>query len=500
VTPAPARPDGRVPAGHEWVTVGAIVGTLASAVLRAAAGVASGLLLCGGLALVLWAVTPGSESDAGGLLRGSAVAFASAHFLPVSIGGASVTLRPLLLTVLVLAVIASSAGRARPVRGRTLEALHGSMLAVTYAVLVDVATAALAPADAATPGLLAPLGVAVIGVLLALSLHRTAWNRWWRRGAPEWLQMALRGGAAAACLLAAAGALAVAVGLVTSFSDATAIADLTAGSAGDGFGQLLLGLAFLPNAVVAGIGYVSGAGFALGSAGFSPLATNPAPLPAIPLLAAAPDGAGSVLTPVVLVAPIGAAALLALIVVRGVSTRSTRLAAATGGALVTGLLVAGWAAAARGGVAGGPWSSTGVPVGLVGAVLAGTLLVLAGAGAAVAGWSRVPWSVRSAARRIDGSAADGATAAPDLDDGAGERDGAADPPADGPGVDGDESGENSGDDDPRADPAEDGEGEAGDRADPVPDPAEDFVADHDEDPVDAPGASDTDQQRLPDAG
>src|SRR5699024_80426 len=135
-------------------------------------------------------------------------AFASAHFLDVSIGGLPVTLHPLLLTVIAVAVVASSAGRARPVRGRTLEALHGSVFALGYAVLVDVAVAMLAPDGAAQPGLLAPLAVAVTGVLLALALHRTAWRRWWRHTVPAWVQVGVRGGAAGATLLAAAGALA----------------------------------------------------------------------------------------------------------------------------------------------------------------------------------------------------------------------------------------------------------------------------------------------------
>lgn len=401
-----AQPAGRL------ITPGRAVTTVASAILRAAAAVASGLLLVGGLALLLWAVTPGSGSDATGLLGGSVVAFAAGHFLPVSIGGVAVTVHPLLLTVIAVAVVASSAGRARPVRGRTLEALHGAVFAGAYAVLTQQVTAILAPAGAVRPGLLAPLCVAVVGVLLGIALHRTAWNRWWRRWAPHWLRAGLRAGLAATCLLLAAGALAVVAGLATSFSDATAIARLAAPSAGDGFGLLLLCLAFLPNAVVAGVGYVSGAGFTIGGGSFSPLVAQTTDLPAIPLLAAVPGGAVSRSELVALAAPVAAAVLIAVVACRLLATRRERLAASVLGAGIAGLVVAGLAAAARGGVAHGPWESTGVPPLLAGGLVAGVLLVIAVAWSAVSGLRSVAWAPpRAAEGRRRTSAAGGGRAA-----------------------------------------------------------------------------------------
>jgi len=377
------------------VTVGRVLATVLSAGLRAAAAVASGLLLCGGIGLLLWSITPDSGSDATELLRGSVVALAAGHFLPVTIGGAAVTIHPLLVTVIVVAVIASSAGRARPVRGRTLEALHGTVFAVGYAILLDLAVSILAPTGAVGAGLLAPLLIAVVGVLAGLAWHRTSWSRWWRVTAPKWAQAGVRAGFCAAFVLVAAGAVALAVGLATSLPDAVGIGGLTGGSAGDAFGQFVLCLALLPNAVVAAVGYVTGAGFTVGGASFSPLAVHQADLPAIPLLAATPDGAPSTAALLVFVGPLLAVAAATMVVVRTVHTRSGRLLAVVTASAVAGALVVALAAVAGGGVAGGPWSTSGVPL-LVGVVVAGMLLVVSGAGCAVAGWSQVPWRARSA--------------------------------------------------------------------------------------------------------
>ncbi len=384
-------------AGRGLVTTGRLVGTVVSAALRAGAAAIALLLLCGGAALLLWSVTPDAGPDSVEMLRGSVAALASAHFLPVSVGAVPITLRPLMLTAIAVAMIATSAGRGRPVRGRLLEALHGFVFALCYAVFLDVVVALAAPPGTVEPGLAAPLCVAAVGVLAALALHRTAWNRWWRRAAPIWVQAGLRGGLAAAGLLGAAGALALAAGLVAGLSDAAAIARLAGDSLGAGFGQLLLGLAFLPNAAVAGAGYLTGAGFAVGNSMYSPFAVASADLPAVPLLAAVPNGAGSSAMLLAFAAQIAAAAVAAVTVLRALAVRRDRLLASLLAALGSGLALAGLAAAARGGVAGGPWQSTGVPVLLAGGLTAGIVLLVSAAVCGAAGGRRVPWVAAASA-------------------------------------------------------------------------------------------------------
>jgi hypothetical protein len=427
-----------------------IAATLLSAVLRAAAAVLSGLLLVGGLALLLWAVTPDTGADATALLRGGVVAFGAAHFLPVSIGGVPLTLHPLMLTLIAVGVLASSAGRGRMVHGRLLEAVHAVVLTVGYAALVNAAIWWLSPPGAVRLSA-APAGLAAVAVLLGLALHRTSWNRWWRRVAPVWARVGLRAGGAAACVLAAAGTLAVVVGLVVSFRDASAVARLTAATAGDGFGLFLLCVAFLPNAAAAGIGYVTGAGFTVGGGSYSPLLVRPTELPAVPLLAAAPE---QVTVPrmalLAFAGPLLAAVLVAVVVIRRVPTRRDRLIAAGLASLVAGGLVAAGTAAARGGVAGGPWATTGVPALLAGGLTAALLGVVSVTWTGLAGLRAVPWG---SARNRQGRPVERHRPAGDEE--------AGEPPPTGADGAGPAEGEH-------ADPSADG-GSAADRAAPAPD-------------------------------
>ena len=342
-------------------TPAAILATTVSAALRAAAAVVAGLALVSGAALVLWAVTPGDGSDSSVALRGGAVAFAAAHFLPVSFSGVAVTIKPLLLTGLMIAVIATSAGRARMVRGRLLEALHASVFVLFYAVGVDVASALLAPRGTVEPGLAAPLIVAAVGAVLALAFHPSAWRASWRDRAPGWLQIGLRAGVTALGSLLTIGAVVLLIGLVAAFPHVVRIAELTVRSPGDALGMALLCLALLPNAVLAAVGYVSGAGFAIGDAHFSPLAVHQADLPAVPLLAATPDHALSAGSWAILAGPVLAAVLAGIVIVRESEDRWTRLIGCGAAAVCVGLLCAALVGAAGGGVAGGPWASAGAP-------------------------------------------------------------------------------------------------------------------------------------------
>ena len=375
-------------------TPAAIAATTLSAVLRAAAAVLAGLVLVSGSALVLWALTPGDGSDSAVAVRGGAVAFAAAHFLPVSFSGAAISLSPLLLTGVMIAVVATSAGRARMVRGRLLEALHVSVFVVIYAVGIDAASAALAPTGTVRAGLAGPLAVGSVGAAAALAFHATAWRGFWRAAAPPWLQVGVRGALVATLALLTAGAAALAAGLIVAFPHVATVAGLTVRAPGDALGMTLLCLAFLPNAVIAAVGYVTGAGFSVGAATFSPLAVHHAELPAIPLLAAAPEHASSAAAWVVLIGPVAAAALAGVLIVRGTTTRRDRLAACGVTAAVAAVAVAALAAVSGGGVAGGAWAAAGAPALVTGGLVAGITLVVTIALAVSTGWRPLPWSAR----------------------------------------------------------------------------------------------------------
>ena len=161
----------------------------------------------------------------------------------------------------------------------------------------------------------------------------------------------------------------------------------------------MLGMAYVPNAVIAAAGYVSGVGFEMGAGTYSPFGTTTVDLPAVPLLAAAPDQAGrSWVGLVFLVVPAVAGYLIARPAIKNLATRSDRVLAAAVGAALTGGLLAAAAAIARGGVGDGRWSTFGAPPALLGAVVAVEVGAIAMAVAGLAGGRSVPWRLGSPVR------------------------------------------------------------------------------------------------------
>ncbi len=410
----------RLPLAHSWGRLGEstaarATATVASATVRALTAAAAGFALTAGLSLVLWALTPDSGSEAGEAARGGAVAFASAHFLPVSISGTALTLRPLLLTGVMIAVIMTTVGHARAVRGRALEAVHAAVFTAAYGLAVSALVVLAAPAGAARAGL-APAGVAALGALLSLAHGATGWRAWWIAAVPEWVRRSTRAAFATLLALVAASAAVLAAALAVSFPDALGIAQLTVHSPGDALGVVLLCLAFAPNAVIAAIGYVSGAGFSIGAGGFSPLQVHAADLPAVPLLAAVPDTQPGVAAWATMLAPIAAALVGAWTLRRVGASRWQRLAAVGLAAVGTGAVTAGLAAVGGGGVAGGSWAAMGTAPLIVGGSIAGTVLLVSASLVVPPGWASLSWRRASVGRRAGGDDA-AADDAPSPEDG-----------------------------------------------------------------------------------
>jgi hypothetical protein len=217
-------------------------------------------------------------------------------------------------------------------------------VAVPYAVLC-AGVAALS----ATEGLRPSLVSAVLGGLLTAVVGAGAGalrpDRLWRAA---WLRLGdrtrrtLPAALTAVSALLAAGALLVGGSLLAHFGRATDLAGATAPGAVGGAGLLLLGLAYLPNAVVWGAGWLAGPGIAVGTGtAVGPFAHELGAVPALPLLAALP--AGGVPTWVGLLAlgvPLGAGALAGRVLHRR-SDAPSRTSAA-----LDVLATAGWSGAA----------------------------------------------------------------------------------------------------------------------------------------------------------
>lgn len=382
----PAEPGGR-PASRQ----------LAVCVLRALAAAAAGVLLACGVGVLLWAVTPSSGSP-GTVLRGAIGALGAANFLPPSIGGITITAPPLLLTAVCFGTVASAANAGRR-PGVTLPAeLSGAVLiGLVYGAVVTAVVSSLAPAGAENVGrgwapVLLGIAAALSGVLLRGGLSRDRW----RTMASSWLRVGIRSGGAALLLMLAGGGIGLVAGLLLSFGTAVHLSTIAAPSVGDGVGMVLLGLAYLPNALIAGAGYSTGIGFQIGAGTYSPLGSTGIELPGLPLLAAVPHSGGLSRIGLLLVMfPLAAAVLIGWMVVRRLRTRRDRMigAALAAGVAAVGMIVL--ATVSAGGVVGSPWAHLGVPVWGVGAVTfaglgAGSLAI-----AGVAGWGTVPWTERA---------------------------------------------------------------------------------------------------------
>lgn len=373
------------------VQPGGIAATAASALLRAVAAVAAGFALTAGLSLVLWALTPSGDTDAAEAVSGGTLAFAAAHFLPISLDGSALTLTPLLLTAVMLTVIMTAVGRARPVHGRVLEALHACVFVVAYGVGADALVAVAAPPDTAQPGLGAPLALAALGAALSLARAASGWRSWWAAAVPAWLRQSITAAIATSLAMVSVAALVLSVSLVISVPDALRIAQLTVHSLGDALGMMVVTLAFVPNAVIAAIGYVSGVGFSVGAASYSPLAVHAADLPAVPLLAAVPNGVPGIAAWSTLAAPVVAALVGAWVLRRVGVSRWQRLAACGLTAVLVGAVMAALAAVGAGGITGGPWATMGAAPLLVGALLAGVVLLVTAAATVPIGWRALAW-------------------------------------------------------------------------------------------------------------
>lgn len=349
----------------------------------------AGLLLTCSIGVLLWAVTPSSSAGPVSLLRAGVAAFSAGNGMTVTIGRAALTLPPLMITLVAAALLTTVSGRGRVVATGRVQEVGVVVAAVgVYAAAVACSGVVLGPPLAVAAGQWwrpALLALVVVGGTTAV--RGDGWRRYLLGRLPAWVPVSMRLGSVGVATLLGGGAVVLAVGLVRSFNDATTVQSLAAPGVGGGLGMALLGIAYLPNAVVAGAGYASGAGFTIGSGTYSPFGSAPTNLPALTLLTAVPHSsvvARSAL--VVLLVPLLAAVLIGRGAVSRLGRRSDRLLAVVGAAVLAGIALGLLAAVAFGGITGGTWSSMGVPPFLFAAVAAAEVGTV---GAAVAVLGRV---------------------------------------------------------------------------------------------------------------
>ncbi len=324
------------------LAVTAVVGGVASAGIT--------LALSSAVALAGWfAADAGRYGDTRDAVRVGADAWLLAHGAGLSLETATVTLAPLALTLLCVVVafrVGAWAARTSNVGGSPEDlraALTGAVLQATvYAVgalLVAVATSD----PRAEAGLLHALGGAFVlslvagggGVLAGAGQARALMGR-----APARVRSVVLGAASTVLLMLAAASFLVAAALVADFGTAATVLSRLHTDGPGGLMYTLVGVLFVPNAVLLGAAYLLGPGFAVGTGTVvSPTAVLLGPVPAFPLLAALPgDGATPGWTTALLGLPVLLAFVGSLLAARAVPP--TRLDSGALRGLVTGLAAA----------------------------------------------------------------------------------------------------------------------------------------------------------------
>lgn len=262
------------------------------AVIAAACTPAILSYLAGAVVLGAIGAAGGARGSVAQVARVGAVGWLAAHHVPLEVNGAPLSVLPVLPTLLLGTLVARGAvgvvirsGIRRPadawwVAG-TVAGTHGvlgavlAIAATPVGIWVDPGQAALGCALVA--GTAAGLGLARPCGLLDAVLRR----------APGWVKPGVVAGTWGLAVLLAAGLATVLIALAVS---ATQIVQLSGADAGSAVGLAALSIGYLPNAAVAAVSWLAGPGFSVGSLSVGPFGVHPGPVPAVPLLAALPDG------------------------------------------------------------------------------------------------------------------------------------------------------------------------------------------------------------------
>jgi hypothetical protein len=327
--------------------------------------------------LALLAAAGGADGSMAGVARAGAVGWLAAHHVALTIDEAPLGVLPLLPTLLLGALVAHSAagvamrsGLHQPAdAGRVagvIAATHG-ILGAFLALAATPATVTADPAQAAVgcallAGAAAGLGLARPCGLLPAVLRR----------APDWVRPGLGAGLWGLAVLLTAGLATVLIALAVS---APQVVRMSGPDAGSAFGLSVLSLGYLPNAAIAGLSWLAGPGLSIGALSVSPVAVHAGPVPAVPLLAALPQGGVQPWWGVVLAVPLLVGAAVGRRCAAVGSDLLQRLRALGAAALVLALGSAVLGALAGGRLGAAAFNPVDVPSGpLAGAVLAATLL------------------------------------------------------------------------------------------------------------------------------
>ena len=284
--------------------------------LAAVAFKTSGLVVVIATTLVLITLVS-VNSDLTGTLGAIAGSWFAVHLVPLSIGGTTLGVAPLLPTAIIGWSVARTVHRA--VDTDTETRMVRWVFAASMAGPLAITAIALAVAkDASTViGLTSPNALVafswVAGVHAAASGTGLILARWdslvLRRGLPDWVRALVAPFVRALSVLVAGGAAVVLLALLASWETAGALLDGGRDVVGM-LGLTVLSVLYLPNVLIGALAVATGSTAGFGDASVSLFSTTGGPLPPLQILAALPEGPAQTIWVVMLVVPIGAGLLL----------------------------------------------------------------------------------------------------------------------------------------------------------------------------------------------
>ncbi|OZE46063.1 hypothetical protein CH256_00555 [Rhodococcus sp. 05-2254-6] len=363
-----------------------------SRMLAAVAFKTSGLVVVIATTLALVTLVS-ANSDLTGTLGAIAGSWFAVHLVPLSIGGASLGVAPLLPTLIIGWSVARTVHHAvdsdtdRRVLRWIFAASMAGPLAVT-AIALAVAKDASTVIGLSSPNALVAFSwvAGVHGAASGTGLLFACWDSVViRRGLPDWVRALVAPFVRVLSILAAGGAAVVLLALLVSWETAGALLE----SGGDVVGMLgltVLSVLYLPNIVIGALAVATGSTAGFGETSVSLFSTTGGPLPPLPILAVLPEGSAQTIWVVMLVVPIGAGLLLG----RDCAIRSADIQVAVSSVWVVAA-AAGALAALLGYAAGGNFGTFGtveVTVWSFGLLTFAWLAVVGSASAAFVVWRR----------------------------------------------------------------------------------------------------------------
>lgn len=328
VATAKAGPELEDPVDLPWPVVAIVAGALAAVI---------GIVPAAALVLVGWSNDAAVPVSAVATFAGQV--WLLAQGAPLTIGGLPLSVPPLGISLLQLALVAVAAASAqRPTDDSTGTAVHPvrsvivTAAQVSLGYLVIALAVVLATGTSPTAALPGSVALAAVGSLVGATARARLLAQ-----SPAWVRAAGRGGAAGLLTLLAVAAVAFATALVVGEGR---IATLEQSLGMDGAAEAVwgaIGVAYLPTLLGWAASWLLGAGFTLGDGTLvAPWATRLGLLPSVPVFGALPaDGSAGLSAWLVAGAVPGLVAGLV-----AVKLRRTHVLGALGTGLAAGLLTA----------------------------------------------------------------------------------------------------------------------------------------------------------------